>query len=276
MVKIYTLVDDYSGYESPFLGHHGISFLIEHRGRHILFDTGQSEKPVLYNMSMLGLEPGDIDYIFLSHCHYDHTGGLLGMLKAIKKRVPIIAHPLIFRKHFVMKPYLRHVGIPFSKEEIEKFGELYLVDEPFQIVEGIYLTGEIRKREDFEKATLDLYTVKDGKVVRDELLDDMSLVVNIPEGLVIISGCSHAGIVGTIKRAIEITGVREVRAVIGGFHLVDASGDRIRQTIEAFKELGVEEVYTGHCTGLRAEAEFLKTYGDRFHKLHSGMVIEFG
>ena len=276
MVKIYTLVDDYSGYESPFLGHHGISFLIEHRGKRILFDTGQSEKPVLYNMSMLGLEPEDIDYIFLSHCHYDHTGGLLGMLKAIKKRVPIIAHPLIFRKHFVMKPYLRHVGIPFSKEEIEKFGELYLVDEPFQIVEGIYLTGEIRKREDFEKATLDLYRVKDGKVVRDELLDDMSLVVNIREGLVIISGCSHAGIVGTIKRAIEITGVREVRAVIGGFHLVEASGDRIRQTIEAFRVLGVKEVYTGHCTGLRAEAEFLKAYGDRFHKLHSGMVIEFG
>ncbi len=275
MTKIYTLVEDYSGYASPFLGHHGISFLIEHRRKRILFDVGQSEKPILYNMGMLGLEPESIDYIFLSHCHYDHTGGLLGMLKAIKRRIPVIAHPLIFRKHFITKPYLRHVGIPFSKEEIEKLAELYLLDEPFQIIEDIYSTGEIRKREDFEKATLELYTVKDGKLVRDELLDDMSLVVKTSQGLVVVSGCSHAGIVSIIKRAVEITGVKKVRAVIGGFHLIDASSERIKQTIKAFQELDVEEVYTGHCTGLKAEAEFLKAYGDKFHKLHSGMVIEF-
>ena len=275
MTRIYTLVEDYSGYESPFLSQHGISFLIEHRGKRILFDVGQSEKPVLYNMSILRLEPSNIDYIFLSHCHYDHTGGLLGMLKAIKRRIPVIAHSLIFRRHFITEPYLRHVGIPFSREEIEELAELYLVDEPFQIVEDIYSTGEIRKREDFEKSTLKLYTVEDGKLVRDELLDDMSLVVKTSQGLVIISGCSHAGIVSIIKRAIEITGIKKVRAVIGGFHLIDASGGRIKQTVKAFQELGVEEVYTGHCTGLKAEAEFLKAYGDRFHKLHSGMVIEF-
>ncbi|AHF79791.1 MBL fold metallo-hydrolase [Thermococcus paralvinellae] len=275
MTRIYTLVEDYSGYESPFLGHHGISFLIEHRGKRILFDVGQSEKPILYNMDILGLELESIDYIFLSHCHYDHTGGLLGMLKVIKKRISVIAHPLIFRRHFITEPYLRHVGIPFSKEEIEKFAELYLVDEPFQIIEDIYSTGEIRKREDFEKVALELYTLENGKLVRDELLDDMSLVIKTSQGLVVVSGCSHAGIVSIIKRAIEITGIKKVRAVIGGFHLIDVSSERIKQTVKAFQELGVEEVYTGHCTGLKAEAEFLKAYGDRFHKLHSGLVIEF-
>jgi 7,8-dihydropterin-6-yl-methyl-4-(beta-D-ribofuranosyl)aminobenzene 5'-phosphate synthase len=91
---------------------------------------------------------------------------------------------------------------------------------------------------------------------------------------VVVSGCSHAGIVSIVKHAIRLTGEERVRAVIGGFHLIDASNDRIGRTVEEFKRLGVGEVYTGHCTGLRAEAAFLEAYGERFHKLHSGMVIE--
>ncbi|WP_297506044.1 MBL fold metallo-hydrolase [Thermococcus sp.] len=109
--------------------------------------------------------------------------------------------------------------------------------------------------------------------MEDELLDDMSLVAKTEDGLVVVSGCSHAGIV---KHAKRLTREERVRAVIGGFHLIDASEGRIKRTVEEFKRLGVEEVYTGHCTGLRAEAEFMKAYGENFHKLHSGMVIEFG
>ncbi|MBP1912723.1 MBL fold metallo-hydrolase [Thermococcus stetteri] len=77
-----------------------------------------------------------------------------------------------------------------------------------------------------------------------------------------------------VKHAVGLTGEKRVRAVIGGFHLIDASEERIRRTVEEFKRLGVGEVYTGHCTGLRAEAAFLEAYGERFQKLHSGMVIE--
>lgn len=274
-MRVTVLVEDYSGYESPFLAQHGVSFLIEKGGRRILFDTGQSAEPVLHNMGLLGVEPGSIDYVFLSHCHYDHTGGLLGILKAIGKRVPIIAHPMIFRRHFVTRPYLREVGVPFGREEIESLAELYLTADPVEIVEGVYSTGEIREREGFERANIGVYTVKDGRIVEDELLDDMSLVAKTSNGPVVISGCSHAGIVGIVKHAIRLTGEKRVKAVIGGFHLIDASEERIKRTVEEFQKLGVEEVYTGHCTGLRAEAAFLQAYGRRFHKLHSGMVIDF-
>jgi 7,8-dihydropterin-6-yl-methyl-4-(beta-D-ribofuranosyl)aminobenzene 5'-phosphate synthase len=102
----------------------------------------------------------------------------------------------------------------------------------------------------------------------------MSLVAKTPEGLVVVSGCSHAGIASIVKHAIRLTGEERVKAVIGGFHLIEAGEERIRKTVEEFQRLGVEEVYTGHCTGLRAEAEFLKAYGERFHKLHAGLVIE--
>jgi 7,8-dihydropterin-6-yl-methyl-4-(beta-D-ribofuranosyl)aminobenzene 5'-phosphate synthase len=273
-MRITVLVEDYSGYESPFLGQHGVSFLVEKAGKRILFDTGQSVEPVLHNMNLLGIDPKSIDYIFLSHCHYDHTGGLLGILKAIGRRVPVIAHPAIFRRHFITSPYLREVGVPFRREEVEKFADLYLTPDPLELVEDVYSTGEITDREGFEKTELEVYTLKDGSVVRDELMDDMSLVAKTSEGLVIISGCSHAGIVSIVKHAIKLTGEKRVRAVIGGFHLIDADEERIARTVEEFEKLGVREVYTGHCTGLRAEAAFLKAYSERFHKLHSGMVIE--
>ena len=180
-MRITVLVEDYSGYESPFLAQHGVSFLVEKGGKRILFDTGQSAEPVLHNMGLLGIEPESIDYVFLSHCHYDHTGGLLGILKAIGKRIPVIAHPEIFRKHFVTKPYLRSVGMPFRREEIEELAELYLTPDSIEITEGLYSTGEIRKREDFERANIGVYTVKDGRIVGDELLDDMSLVAKTSE-----------------------------------------------------------------------------------------------
>jgi len=273
-LRVYVLVEDYSGYESPFLAQHGVSFLIEADGRRILFDAGQSAEPILHNMRLLGIEPASIDYVFLSHCHYDHTGGLLGILRAIGRRVPVIAHPSIFRRHFITRPYLREVGVPFGREEVEELADLYLTADPLPITGSVLSTGEIAEREDFERAELEVYTIENGRVVRDELMDDMSLIAKTPEGLVVVSGCSHAGIVSIVKHAIRLTGEERVRAVIGGFHLIEASDERIKRTVGEFLRLGVEEVYTGHCTGLRAEAAFLEAYGERFHRLHSGMVIE--
>ena len=274
-MRIYVLMDDYAGYASRFYAQHGVSYLIQINGKNILFDTSQEGAPILHNMSLLSIDPCNIDFIFLSHCHYDHTGGLLDMLKSIGRKVPLIAHPKLFRKNFVLKNGLREIGIPFRRDELEPYANLYLIKDNVEIVKEIYSTGEIRERMEFEDTGLEAYTLDDeGNLTRDDMIDDMSLYIETSKGLVVISGCSHAGIASIVRRAVELSGYDEVRMVMGGFHLIDAGVDRIKKTVEMFRKLNVEEIYTGHCTGLKAEAYMMNEYKKGFHKLASGMVIE--
>jgi len=273
-MKLYVLLDDYAGYGSRFLAQHGVSYLIDIGDIKILFDTGQDHYPILYNMRLLGLDPRDITHIFISHCHYDHTGGLLGILKEISKKIPVIAHPELFKKNIILEPSFREIGIPFNKEEIEKYSRLYLIKDSIKLSNKIFSTGEISNRMDFEKISIRTYTIKDGLMVEDRLLDDISLCIDDGDGLIIVSGCSHAGIISIVKRCIEVSGKKEVKAVVGGFHLIKASNERIKKTVEWLKRLHVKEIYTGHCTGLDAEAALKNEYKNRFHKLRSGMVID--
>ncbi|WP_048055267.1 MBL fold metallo-hydrolase [Pyrococcus sp. NA2] len=281
-LRIYTLADDYAGYNSPFLAQHGVSFLIEVEGKRILFDTASYAEPILFNMKLLSISPREIDMIVLSHSHFDHTGGLLGIVKEMNKEVPIFAHPEIFKVSFSMEPEFIYAGIPplrgGTKEEIEKLGGIWILSrDPIRLAPGVFTLGEISKEEkvEFERSTtIKLYKLENGRVVEDEVSDEIGLAVNTGKGLVVIGGCSHPGIVSMVKKAMRISGIKRVYAVIGGFHLIDASDDRIRKTVEALKEIRVEKVYAGHCTGLRAEALFAKEFGEGFEKLHAGKVIE--
>ncbi|HDD31682.1 MAG TPA: MBL fold metallo-hydrolase, partial [Thermococcus litoralis] len=134
-LRIYVLAEDYAGYNSPFLAQHGISFLIEVKfngnRRRVLFDVGSYAEPLLFNMKLLSIDPKNIDMIVLSHSHFDHTGGLLGIMKEIGKEIPIFAHPNIFKVSFATEPEFTYAGIPplrgGSKEEIEKLGGVWVL-----------------------------------------------------------------------------------------------------------------------------------------------------
>jgi 7,8-dihydropterin-6-yl-methyl-4-(beta-D-ribofuranosyl)aminobenzene 5'-phosphate synthase len=285
-----TLLEDYAGYGTSFWGQHGVSFLIDvtlgNTTKRILFDTGQSSEPIIHNMKILGIEPNTIDMIAISHCHFDHTGGLVGMLKQIKKQdVPVLAHPGLLRPHFIMDIpdpgywLLSEVGMikENTEENVRKYGGyLNLVAKPFELMPGVLWSGEVERVTDFEKTvTLAARTIREGEVVEDQILDDISLAVNVKDdGLFVISGCSHAGIVNIVRQCMRITQIERIKAVIGGFHLVDAGQDRVSKTGKALKDLAVEKVYTGHCTGFEAEMAIHGEFKQNFAKLQCGAVIQ--
>jgi len=282
-LKIIVLAEDSVLYESPYLGQHGLSLLLEGTSggntKRILVDVGQNSEALLINMQTLGISPSIINAIVLTHCHYDHTQGIAQMLREIgKEDIKVIAHPDIFRPHFVTQPNHRNVGIGQgdSKVEIEAAGgNLSLTKEPFLIMPGIITTGEVERRTKFEKAMIGLKTIENGKTVNDLMLDDISVTANLKNrGLVIITGCSHAGIINIVNQAIEITSCNKIEAIIGGLHLIEASDTVIKRTVKELSKLNVAWVSAGHCTGFKAQVELYLKFGEKFLPLHAGMQFD--
>jgi 7,8-dihydropterin-6-yl-methyl-4-(beta-D-ribofuranosyl)aminobenzene 5'-phosphate synthase len=279
-LKITVLAEDSVLYESHYLGQHGVSFLLEGaKGSdvmRILVDVGQNSQALLDNMKLMNISPSIIDAVVLTHCHYDHTQGVARVVKETGKRdIRVIAHRDIFRLNFITEPYLRHVGIMpgDSREEIEKAGgSLLLTKDPVKLMSGITTTGEVKRQTDFEEVGITLKTIEGGEVVGDQMLDDISVVANVNgKGLVIMTGCSHAGIVNIARHAVELTGCDKIEGILGGLHLIDASYVRIKRTAEELSKLNPKWVCAGHCTGFKAQVELYLTFRERFSPLQTGM-----
>ncbi|MGD9155962.1 MAG: MBL fold metallo-hydrolase [Bacillota bacterium] len=279
-VRIFTLLDNHAGFGSSFLAQHGLSILLnvasKNVQKNILLDTGSTADTILYNMNILGLKPESIDMVFLTHCHYDHAGGLTGLLKVINKEVPVIAHPSIFRENYIFRPGLINAGMAEENSKqaiINNKGRLVLIAEPFNLMDGVISTGEVERTVDFEGPGIETYNVQDGKLVRDSIVDDMALVLNLKDkGLLVVTGCGHAGIINILKHAMKITGINRIFGVIGGLHLISATSERINKTISFFQEMNIRLVLGGHCTGFNALSKMADELGEKFKYLHSGLT----
>lgn len=199
------LAEDTIAFDTPFWGRFGLSMLLELSSdtseKQILYDTNTAAAPILHNLNILGKSLGEVSAIFLSHCHYDHTDGLAGILDALGHPISVVAHPEIFRPCFEINPDgIRHIGIVGqSRGELEQKGAVFtLTKQPLNLMTGVTTTGEIERLTAFEELE-DLYTIINGDVVQDHERDDMSVILNFPEGLVIVTGCCHAGIVNTME-----------------------------------------------------------------------------
>ncbi len=282
-LKITVLAEDSVPYESPLLGQHGVSFWLEAEAngdlKRVLVDVGQNPDALLYNIERLKIPLGETDAVVLTHCHYDHTQGLSKILKAMERRdVPVIAHPALFRPNFITAPFFRHVGVMQGDEPLDiqaAGGSLFLFSERLQLMPGLATTGEVPRTTDFEEVGIALSTVDEkGRVVPDQMPDDIALVARVKEkGAVVVTGCSHAGIINILKHSIE-PGER-LDAVIGGLHLVEASKDRIQKTVSALKEFAPSLVAAGHCTGFRAQAALYSEFGEKFATMGVGTVFAF-
>ncbi|MCX6674529.1 MAG: MBL fold metallo-hydrolase [Methanothrix sp.] len=258
---------------------HGLSIFLElgygpERIR-LLWDTGASSEVMLHNADALDLDLNVIDLICLSHGHYDHTGGLMGVLQRRNGRICILAHPDIFSPKLKDRPALQFIGAPFTRTQAKAAGAIMLdCRGPAAVAPGVMTTGEVPRIETIEKVE-GFWTVREGQYCQDTIPDDQALAVNMPgKGLVVITGCAHSGIINTIRHAQKITGVEKLYALIGGFHLMEADDKRIEATAEALRKLDPAIVRPGHCTGQKAVYRLQESLGERCRPLAVGDTIQ--
>jgi 7,8-dihydropterin-6-yl-methyl-4-(beta-D-ribofuranosyl)aminobenzene 5'-phosphate synthase len=274
-IRITTLSENTASH-GDFFGEWGLSVLVETEEITVLLDTGKSYS-MTYNADTLGIDPNRIERVVLSHGHFDHTGGLRHLLRRMKKRVEVIAHPDVWQPKYARREGEadRYIGIPFQQDELESVGAAFqLTSQPVRISKGVMTTGEIPMVTDFEQIDNGLF-VKDGSAWKpDKVMDDQALIVKAKQGLAVLLGCAHRGIINTLYHAQQIAGTEEIHTVLGGAHLLRASEERLRQTIDALKELGVQRIGLCHCTDLPAAALLAREFGDKFFFNKAGTIVQ--
>ena len=254
---------------------HGLSLLLEIKGEKWLFDAGQSSL-VLENARNLGINLSEIDGIILSHGHYDHTGGLKSVLGETGD-IPVYAHPGIFRERFSLaKPgKIRPVGIPFQRHLLEESGARFSLSAAGrEIKPGIYLSGEIPRITSFERGDPFLAVREGDRYCPDPFVDDQFLTIDCDDGVIMITGCCHAGLINSLMEVRELHPGKKIKAIVGGLHLHAAEQTMLAKVIEALEPFAPEEIIAGHCTGSAAESSLANVFGSRFHKMETGSVFK--
>ena len=262
---------------SGALAEWGWAVLVEAGERRILFDTGAG-RVLAGNAKTLKVDLSRLDAIVLSHGHGDHTDGLPQALDLAGK-VDVFVHPAAFDALF-WRDGAKAVRVPpsLSRDELgSRVRRIVETREPTVIVPGIVATGAIPRVAGFED------TGVGGQVFTDEAMtkpsavpEDQALIFRTPEGVVVLLGCAHAGVVNTLRYVAGLLGEPHVYAVIGGTHLLSASAQRMEKTEEAFKELGVQKIMLSHCTGLAAFTRLSNAFPGRCTWPSAGSRIEFG
>lgn len=231
-----TIVYDNSQYDQRLKSDWGFSALVQYRDHNLLFDTGGDGQILMTNLRILGIDPTRIDRVVLSHAHDDHTGGLASFLDTGVK--PVI--------------YLLSSFPASFKDQIKLCTQVNEVSPGQSLDAGIWTTGEI-----------------------GGMIPEQALVIDTEQGLVVITGCAHPGIVGMIEQ-VKALFTGPVRLVLGGFHRIGKRKAETGAIVHDFKRLGVEQAAPCHCTGAAAIKRFADEYGKDFIQLGAGSVIRLG
>ncbi|EPY7159273.1 MBL fold metallo-hydrolase [Klebsiella quasipneumoniae] len=276
-MQLTVLVDNNTFIDRYLIGEPGVSYLIEYDSQKILFDTGYSDI-FLQNAQTLKIDLTSIDSIVLSHGHNDHTWGLNHLTQYYdrlnftpEKKINLICHPdALSPKYFDEKS----IGINYRFDKNDLFFNKVCSQKPYPLTENIIFLGQIPRDNKFEMLTPVGQTVDEtGEITDDYVMDDSALAIKTEDGLVVVTGCSHAGIANIIEYAKQVTGEHHIVSVIDGFHLQNADEDRLTQTGDYLKALSPGSVYPCHCTDLAAKvslARFIK-----INEVGVGLTLNF-
>ena len=287
----------------PPVAEHGLSALItipkseRSTSNSFLFDTGVSENGVIHNADIFGIDFGKVDGIILSHGHFDHFAGLVNILKrmsssprqASNHNVDIFTHPDAFLRRWEIFPDGKKAKSPILDEQQLQQLEAKIHKNtgvrclPSEESPLLAITGEIPRETSFEKGFPYQYAEdsdNENKLVPDPLIkDDQAIIVNVEDkGLVVLTGCSHAGVINTINYAKKITGINRIYAVVGGFHLPADGGiyeAAIEPTLKELQKADPDYLVPCHCTGWKATNRIIETMPDKFIQSSVGTTFQF-
>lgn len=276
-MKIYTLIENSKRNGSAFIAEHGLSFYFEHKRKRILFDTGASGS-FIYNATLLGINLSKVDICIISHAHWDHTGGLTHFLA-------INSHAKVYMKSeakddYYSKNFFKYSQTGLDSAFFEKYaGRIEFIDDDTEVSPGV-IAANINKYRHMPLYTSIMYKKEQGRLIRDDLSHELFISVSSGEGNIIITGCSHHGVINILTSAQEKFG--KVKGVIGGFHLNGTKrlGIRVkkeppaelRAIVKYLRNNKIKKVYTGHCTGTK-QLEKLELAA-RAKKMYTGDIIE--
>jgi 7,8-dihydropterin-6-yl-methyl-4-(beta-D-ribofuranosyl)aminobenzene 5'-phosphate synthase len=263
---------------SALWGEHGVAFWIETPDGNLLFDTGQSGDVLAHNAARMEIDFKRCDALALSHAHDDHSGGLQRFLGLCRPGVPLYASPDLFRERFKIKDGKpRSIGLHISPADLAQQTTLCLSAKPTEILPGVWTTGEIHERLEFEGRSAQHY-IRIGETWQpDPYQDDLSLVLQTSLGLVVVCGCCHAGLLNTLAQVRRFSS-QPLRAILGGTHLASAGPEALERVVLELGEHSygsAPDLYLNHCTGERAIARLSQAFGENVRPCPAGAVLMF-
>lgn len=274
-LRITTLIENMPDGKEQLLAEHGLSLYIEFAGKKILFDTGQTGD-FLKNASDLGINLKELDYIMISHGHYDHSGGVMTMVSELDKEVPIYMGEGFFLPKYKLLSdgTFRYNGNPFTEADLakEKVQIQMVKTDVTQVLDDIFLLKNFPSVSGFEELNQKFLLKQGEEYVLDVFGDEIALVLRTSKGLVLIVGCSHVGICN-ILAAVHERMEEPIYAILGGTHLMEADEVRLEKTMQILEEYGVQCVAVSHCTGERGICVAKERFSEDFILNNTGNVF---
>jgi len=272
-MRVTCVVDDQVMPHSSLRAEHGLAMVVESQQRRLLFDTGPDGDLLLHNLRLAGIDPDTLSAVVLSHAHQDHTGGLPALL-ARKPGLPVYAHSDLGRMRFSRRDgEMKAVGLPVELETLQEQADLRLSAGRSEVLPGVWTSGAITQRPEPEGRSRHHFVREKGEWLPDPYRDDQALVLETEQGLVLLCGCCHAGLLNTVQHVEREYGASPV-VIAGGLHLLDAGETAVRRVAEALKARQVREVYPNHCTGETAYIDLALVLGVRVAPFPAGAVLE--